>query len=89
MLTSKCGRKHRLHIIGNSRTRGVLSTLTIVPKQDPQQRPLLFFIQRRHAIEKGLTSAELYALFAVAAKKYLAQPLVEDTIKYQVRLHCV
>ena len=70
--------------MGDSRTRGVLSTLTIVSKEDAQQRPLISFVQRKQAIEKGLTCAELYTLLTLAAKKLLTQPFVEDTAIYQV-----
>jgi hypothetical protein len=83
MLTSLSTREHPLHITADSRTRGVLSALTIVSKRDAQQRPLISLVQRKQAIDKGLTCTELYTLLALAAKK-LAQPLVEDTTVYQV-----
>ena len=37
---------------------------------DSRNQPRLLFIQREHAMGKGLTYVELYALFAVALKKY-------------------
>ena len=77
-------REHRLRIATDFCTRGVLSTLTIVSKTDALQLPLLSFIQRKHAMEKGLTYVELYALLAVAVKEHHAQQLVEE--KYKVKL---
>ena len=76
-------RQHRLRIASDSCTRGVLSTLTIVSDADPQQLPLLSLIQRKHAIEKGLTTVELYALLAVAEKEYHAGKIKD---KYEVKL---
>ena len=81
-------REYRLHIKGDSRTNGVISTLTMVAKKDIHQQPLLSLIRRNVAIEKGLTSVELYALLAAAASTYLAQPHVKDTLIYRVTIFC-
>jgi len=79
-------RDHPLHITADSRTRGVLSTLTIVSKEDVQQWPLISFVQRKQAFDKGLTCTELYTLLALAAKKRHRQPFVEDATIYQVNM---
>ena len=87
MLTSLSTRAHTLRVTGDSYTRGVLSTLTMVPKQDTQQRPLISLVQRKQTLNDKLTSTELYTLLALAARKHLAQPFVKDITTYQVRQH--
>lgn len=89
MLTLLSTREHRLHITGDSSTRGIRSTITIMPKQDTQQWPLTSFVLRTQAVDKGFTSTELYTLLALASQKHLAQPLIKDTITYQVHLNRV
>jgi len=84
MLTLLFTRAHPLHVPVNSHARGVLSILTIVPKQDTLQRPLISFVRRDQAPDEGLTATELYTLLALAARKHLAQLFVEDTTMYQV-----
>lgn len=71
-------RNHRLHIATDSFTKGVLSTLTIVSETDALQRPRLSFIPRKHAMEKGLTNVELYALLAVALTEHHSQQMVQE-----------
>ncbi|KAH7418912.1 hypothetical protein BKA64DRAFT_636019 [Cadophora sp. MPI-SDFR-AT-0126] len=78
-------RAHPLHVTADLHTRGVLSTLTIVPKQNTQ-RPLISFVRRKQPLNEGLTATELYTLLALAARKHSAQPFVEDTAVYQVEM---